>query len=76
METKEIKFCVATLRHEAELHQIQLFDCLKQARISSWSCGAKWLFGGHTKWGTDRHTNKQTHRGGYKDAPQLKCPLM
>ena len=56
-------------------HQPLLFLVnVQQARISRWSCGATRLLKGNTKRGTDiRHqTNKQTHRGVYRVAPQLK----
>ena len=50
-----------------------IFSLNKQARISSWSCGAIRLLGENTKRGTDiRQTDKQTHRGVYRVAPQLK----
>ena len=44
--------------------------------MSSWSCGAIRLLGENTKRGTDiRQTDKQTHRGVYRVAPQLKIVL-
>ena len=38
------------------------------------SCGARCTFGGHTKLGTS-DTHKQTQRGGYSVAPQVKTKM-
>ena len=34
----------------------------KQTQIESWSCGAKGIFGGHTKRGTDKQTDTQRQK--------------